>query len=51
MRRGSLWRGSGPNYVYIKYRCTRCKKVGEHFIKQHQWSDSLLADNTRGDGG
>jgi DNA-directed RNA polymerase subunit RPC12/RpoP len=34
----------GPSFVYIKYRCSRCKKLGEHFVKQEEWEDSLLHD-------
>ena len=36
---------SGPSYVYIKYRCSRCKKLGEHFVKQEEWEDSMLREN------
>ena len=35
-------RQSGPSYVYIKYRCSRCKKLGEHFVRQEEWEDSML---------
>lgn len=35
----------GPSYVYIKYRCSRCKKLGEHFVKQEEWEDSLLQES------
>ena|SRR5580658_3043568 len=34
----------GPCYVYIKYRCSRCKKLGEHFVKQEEWDDRLLQE-------
>jgi DNA-directed RNA polymerase subunit RPC12/RpoP len=45
MQRNFYVRQYGPSYVYIKYRCSRCKKLGEHFIKQEEWDDSLLRDN------
>ncbi|MBC7527864.1 MAG: hypothetical protein H7308_09965 [Chthonomonadaceae bacterium] len=34
----------GPDYVYIKYRCSRCKKLGEHYVKQDEWADAMLHD-------
>ena len=44
MQQGYYARQFGPSYVYIKYRCSRCKKLGEHFVKQEEWEDSLLRD-------
>lgn len=46
MQQGYYVRQFGPNYVYIKYRCSRCKKLGEHFVKQEEWEDSLLYEIT-----
>lgn len=45
MQQGYYVRQFGPSYVYIKFRCSRCKKLGEHFIKQEDWNDALLQDN------
>lgn len=45
MKQGFYPRQYGPSYVYIKYRCSRCKKLGEHFVKQEEWEDGLLKDN------
>ena len=44
MQQGYYMRQYGPSYVYIKYRCSRCKKLGEHFVKQEEWEDSVLTD-------
>ena len=44
MQQGYYVRHFGPSYVYLKFRCSRCKKLGEHFIKQEDWSESLLND-------
>ena len=44
MQQGYYMRQYGPSYVYIKYRCSRCKKLGEHFVKQEEWEDSVLID-------
>jgi len=46
MQQGYYVRQFGPSYVYIKYRCSRCKKLGEHFIKQEDWEEGLLRDAT-----
>ena len=32
----------GPRYIYLKYRCSRCKKLGEHYVKQDEWDETLL---------
>src|SRR5690606_19041268 len=30
-------RPSGREYVYVKYRCKRCKRMGETFVAEHRW--------------
>jgi hypothetical protein len=32
----------GPSYVFVKYRCSRCRKMGEQFIKQEDWESGIL---------
>ena len=32
----------GQRYIYLKYRCSRCKKLGEHYVKQDEWDETLL---------
>ena len=34
----------GPSFVYVKYRCSRCKKLGEQFVKQEEWEEGMLND-------
>lgn len=34
----------GPSFMYLKYRCSRCKRMGEKFIEQEKWDDSILRD-------
>lgn len=34
----------GPSFMYLKYRCSRCKRLGERFIEQDKWDDSILRD-------
>jgi len=47
MRQGYYSRQFGPSYVYIKYRCTRCKKLREHFVKEDEWHGGLLSDSPK----
>lgn len=30
-------RPSGREYVYVKYRCQRCKRMGETFVPESSW--------------
>ena len=46
MQQGYYVRQMGPSFVYIKYRCSRCKKLGEHYVKQDEWEDNLLQENS-----
>ena len=45
MQQGYYVRQVGPSFVYIKFRCSRCKKLGEHYVKQDEWEDALLQEN------
>jgi len=42
MTTGLYLRLFGPSYVYVKYRCSRCKKLGEEFVKQAEWDSGIL---------
>ena len=44
MQTGYYLRLLGPSFVYVKYRCSRCKKLGEQFVKQEEWEDGILHD-------
>ncbi len=46
MQTGYYLRLFGPSYVYVKYRCSRCRKMGEQFIKQEEWESGILRDMT-----
>ena len=35
-------KASGAEVVYIKYRCRRCKKIGEAFIPHEEWSADIF---------
>jgi DNA-directed RNA polymerase subunit RPC12/RpoP len=34
----------GPSFMYLKFRCSRCKRLGERFIEQEKWDDAVLRD-------
>ncbi len=31
-----------PVLVYVKYRCSRCKRLGQKVVDYHDWDESLL---------
>ena len=33
---------SGPSYVYVRFRCGRCKKVGEQLVQESHWDPTVL---------
>lgn len=35
-------RPSGRNYVYVKFRCRRCKRLGQAFIAEGSWDWSVF---------
>jgi hypothetical protein len=44
MQTGYYLRLFGPSFVYVKFRCSRCKKLGEQFVKQEEWEDGILRE-------
>jgi DNA-directed RNA polymerase subunit RPC12/RpoP len=34
----------GPSFMYLKFRCSRCKRLGEKFVEQDKWDDTILRD-------
>ncbi len=32
----------GPSFVYVRYRCGRCKRVGEKLVQEEAWDPSVL---------
>jgi hypothetical protein len=35
-------RSMGREYVYVKFRCQRCKRMGEAFVAENRWDWSML---------
>ena len=44
MQTGYYPRMFGPSFVYVRFRCSRCKKLGEQFVKQEDWENGILKD-------
>jgi DNA-directed RNA polymerase subunit RPC12/RpoP len=44
MQRSWYVRVFGPSFMYLKFRCSRCKRLGEKFVEQDKWDDSILRD-------
>lgn len=44
MQKGYYLRVAGPSFVWLKFRCSHCKRLGEQFIKQEEWDEHLLLE-------
>jgi len=42
MRTDLYEREPGRNYVYVKFRCRRCKRMGQTFVPEARWDWSFL---------
>ena len=38
-------RPSCRNYIYVKFRCKRCKRMGETFVAENRWDWSIFEPN------
>jgi len=41
---GYYIRLASPSFVYVKFRCSRCKKLGERFLRQEDWEKGILRE-------
>lgn len=46
LRAGYYPRPFGPSYVLVRYRCSRCRRRGEQFLRQEEWDQGILSDAT-----
>ena len=44
MHAGYYPRVFGPSVVLVRYRCSRCRKLGERFVKQEEWENGIFRD-------
>lgn len=42
MRTDLYERAPGQNFVYVKFRCRRCKRLGQTFVPEARWDWKLL---------
>ncbi len=45
MQTGYYPRMFGPSFVFVRFRCSRCKKLGEQFVKQEDWENGILKES------
>jgi hypothetical protein len=45
MQTGYYPRMFGPSLVFVRFRCSRCRKFGEQFVKQEEWENGILKDH------
>lgn len=46
MQTGYYPRPFGPSLVFVRFRCSRCKKLGEQYVKQEEWENGILKENS-----
>jgi phage FluMu protein Com len=44
MQTGYYPRPFGPSLVFVRFRCSRCKKLGEQYVKQEEWENGILKE-------
>ena len=37
----------GPSFIYIRYRCGRCKRLGEKLVQEDTWDPAVLRPTVR----
>jgi len=39
LHQGRCLRLFSPRFVYVKFRCSHCKRLGERFVPRDQWEE------------
>ena len=34
----------GPSHFYVRYRCSRCQRIGERYIPENMWNPALFRE-------
>jgi hypothetical protein len=42
LQRGVYLTLLGSSYVYVRYRCRYCKRVGEYYVQEKDWDPAVL---------
>ena len=32
----------GPSFVYVRFRCGHCKRIGEQLVREEKWNRAML---------
>lgn len=46
LQKGHFLRVFGPGFIYLKYRCSHCKRLGECFVAREDWRDETRSHPT-----
>lgn len=38
---------TGPSFVYVRFRCGECKRVGEKLVREEKWNAAMLRREPR----
>jgi DNA-directed RNA polymerase subunit RPC12/RpoP len=44
LQKGQFLRLFCPGFIYIKFRCSRCKRMGERFVGLDGWDEDTLQE-------
>jgi len=44
LQKGRFLRVFSPGFVYLKYRCSHCKRVEERFVPEQTWDEAALRE-------
>jgi DNA-directed RNA polymerase subunit RPC12/RpoP len=40
----TCWRINSPGFIYLKYRCSRCRAIEERFVALTEWDENALRE-------
>lgn len=47
IHKGTQLRRIDTTYVYLRFRCSRCRRLGEQFIRLDAWDEKILRHEIR----
>ncbi len=47
IHKGTQLRRVDTTYVYLRFRCSRCRRLGESFIRLEAWDEKILRHEIR----
>jgi hypothetical protein len=49
LQRGRFSRPTSPGFIYVKFRCSHCKRLGERFIPQEDFPSPAASPEVTGE--